>query len=114
MSTPNMGLPEMPQNSMQPSVPYNAAMQRIDALTQLVPLDKDLTTPPVTVAGDAGKTWIVGPAATGAWAGKDGQIAICTGATLWDFVPPKNGWKAFVIDEGADYRYNGTAWAIVP
>lgn len=114
MSTPNLNLPEMPQNSMQPSVPFNASMQILDALTQLVPLDKDLTAPPVTVAGDVGKTWIVGPAATGAWAGKAGQIAICTGATLWAFSVPKAGWRAYVQDEAKDYRYLAGLWTLIP
>lgn len=113
MSTPNLGLDEMPQNSFQPSVPFNADMQLIDALMYLAPLDKDLTTPPTTVAGDAGKTWIVGTAPTGAWAGHATHIALCTGAGLWRFFPPKAGWRAYVQDEAADYRYVGSAWVII-
>lgn len=114
MSTPNVNLDEMPQNSMQPSVPFNADMQLLDALLFLAPLDKDLTAPPTTVAGDAGKTWLVGGAATGAWSGKDGQVALCTGADLWRFFSPKVGWRAFVQDEAADYRYVAGAWSLIP
>lgn len=113
MSTPNLSMPSMPQNSMQPSVPFNDSMQLLDALVQLVPLDKDLTTPPTTVSGDAGKTWIVGAAATGAWAGKDGQIALCTGADLWRFIVPRAGWRAYLQDEDADYRFVSGAWALI-
>lgn len=114
MSTPNLNLPEMPANSFQPSVPYNESMQILDALVQLVPQDKDLAVPPTTVAGDAGKTWLVAASPTGAWAGQANNVAICTGAGLWAFVAPKAGWRAYVQDEGADYRFLAGAWALVP
>lgn len=113
MSTPNLVIPEMPQNSMQPSVPFNDAMQLLDALVQLVPLDKDLNAPPTTVSGDVGKTWLVGPAPTGDWAGHAGEVALCTAAGLWRFVTPRAGWRAFVQDEGEDYRYNGSTWVLI-
>lgn len=110
MSTPNLGLSTMPQSSKQPSIPFGEAMQLIDALLQPNVLDKDLTTPPTTVAGDIGKRWIVGAAATGAWSGKDGQIALCVGADLWFFIVPKAGFRFYVVDEAIDYRYSGSAW----
>lgn len=113
MATPNLNLPNMPQNTFQPSVDFNAAMQELDALVQLVPLDKDLSAPPATVAGDAGKTWIVGPAPTGAWAGKAGNIALCTGENLFVFYVPKVGWRAYVQDEDVDYRYKLAGWTLI-
>lgn len=112
MSTPNAGLPTMSANMLQPSVPYNAAMQIIDALMQLAIQDKDLTTPPSTVAGDAGKVWIVASGATSAWSGHDNELALCTGADLWLFIPPQPGWIGCVIDEGrALYAWSGSAWS---
>ncbi|MBT9158796.1 MAG: hypothetical protein DDT26_00043 [Dehalococcoidia bacterium] len=111
-TTPNLGLAQMPQNLTQPSVPYNDAMQVLDALAQLTPLDKDLNVPPVTVATDVGKTWLVASAPTGAWAGQSGRIALCVGAGLWRFIAPKRGWRAFVLDENAGYWYNGTVWVL--
>lgn len=113
MSTPNLNLPEMPANSFQPSVPFNESMQILDALVQLVPQDKDLTAPPATVAGDAGKTWLVAAAPTGAWAGHAQHIAICTGAGLWAFVVPKAGWCAYVQDEAKDYRFLAGVWVLI-
>lgn len=114
MSTPNMGIPEMPQNSMQPSVPFNDAMQLIDALMQLAPQDKDLAAPPVTISADVGKTWIIPASPTGAWAGRATQVALCTGVGLWRYFTPKAGWRAFVQDEAADYRFVSGAWVLVP
>lgn len=113
MTTPNLGLPEVPSNSLQPSVPINDALQVLDAITQLVVQDKDLSAPPVTVAEDAGKVWIVGAAATGAWAAHEAQLALCVGADLWRFIVPKPGWRGYVLDESADYRYTGTAWVLL-
>ena len=113
MSTPNLGLSTMPENSLQPAIPFNETLQIIDAILQGNVLDKDLTAPPTTVLADAGKRWIVGPAATGAWATKSGQIALCVGADLWYFIPPKTGFCVYVTDEARIYQYNGSAWAPV-
>lgn len=110
MTTPNLGLSEMPQGSKQPSIPFNEVMQIVDALLQPNVEDKDLTAPPTTLEADKGKRWIVGAAATGAWAGKDTQIALCVGADLWAFIVPKAGFRFYVLDEAVDYRFDGTAW----
>lgn len=112
MSTPNLGLLTAPNGSTNISAAYNDAMQVIDALLHLAVLDKDLTAPPVTVAGDAGKRWIVAAAPTGAWAGQAGNVALCTGATLWRFLVPKEGWEAWVVDEAVKYRYESGAWVV--
>lgn len=114
MTTPNLALDEVPSGSLQPSVPINADLQALDALVQLSVQDKDLTTPPTTVLADAGKRWIVGAAATGAWTGRDGQIALCTAADTWRFFVPGDGWRAVVLDEAGDptYQYGGGAWAL--
>lgn len=113
MATPNLALPQMPQNSFQPSVDFNAAMQQLDVLVQLVPLDKDLVAPPDTTAADAGKTWLVPAGATGAWAGHATHVALCTGANLWTFYVPKIGWKAYVQDEDKDYRFKAAGWILI-
>lgn len=116
MNTPNLGLELVPANSLQPSVPLNDVLQVIDALLQLAVQDKDVTAPPATVESDSGKRWIVGPAATGSWSGKSGQVALCTGAALWRYLEPRDGWEAVVLDEGplgTRYRYIGGAWSAV-
>ena len=113
MSTPNLGLETVPANSLQPSVPINDALQLLDALVQLAVEDKDLSAPPTTVAADAGKRWIVGASATGDWAGHDDEIALCTGENLWRFIVAGEGFRAWVIDEAADYRYTSGAWSII-
>ncbi len=70
--------------------------------------DRDLTTPPGSPA--AGDTYIPAATATGAWAGKEKQIAVWDGAT-WVFGVPREGWVASVDDEDVMIRYNGTVWS---
>lgn len=94
---------------------FNRNLRVIDALLQCRVIDKDLTAPPGSPAG--GDVYIVGAAATGAWSGQDGDLAIwMVGDDLtsaWTFVSPKAGWRVYLIDEALDYTFT-TAWAPVP
>lgn len=113
MPTPNLNLPTAAAGATDVSVAFNGAMQIIDALLPLVVQDKDLSAPPATVAGDVGKRWIIGAAPTGAWATHAGKIALCTAAGVWQVITPPPFIAAYVIDEAADYRYDGSAWALL-
>lgn len=112
MTTPNLDLETVPSNSLQPSVPINDSLQVLDALVRPggIVQDKDLTTPPTTVSGDIGKTWIIPSGATGVWSGLTGQIALCTAAVTWRYFVPVEGWRAYVLDEDQDYIYSGSVW----
>lgn len=70
--------------------------------------DRDLATPPTTPAN--GDTYIVAPAATGAWVGKSGQIALWDG-TAWVFYAPRVGWSAYVEDEEVRTTYKAGGWS---
>jgi hypothetical protein len=56
--------------------------------TTTVVISRTITTPP---AGSGSDTYIVAPGSTGAWAGKDNQIAIWDGVSAWDFYVQKEG-----------------------
>lgn len=112
-ATPNLGLELVPSNSLQPWVAVNDALQLIDALIQLNVLDKDLTAPPATVAGDVGKRWIVPAGATDAWAGHSTDIALCIGAGQWRFIDAREGFNAWVADEAKRYNFTAGAWVMV-
>lgn len=71
--------------------------------------DKDLAAPPGSPA--AGDMYIIATGATGAWAGKDGQIAFYDGSS-WVFQAPRIGWRAFVEDEEKTYILKAAGWAI--
>lgn len=70
--------------------------------------DRDLTAPPADPA--SGDTYIVGAAATGVWAGKDGQVAVWDGAA-WVFGVPRIGWSAYVEDEEVRSTYKAAGWS---
>lgn len=70
-------------------------------------LDKDLTAPP---GGESkGDRYIVGTSATGAWSGKDKNIATFDNPG-WTFVTPTEGMITWVEDENLFYHYDGSAW----
>ena len=110
MSTPRFGLTTVPTNTTNPSVPVNDALLVLDAMIDTATQSKTLTAPPATVAGDRGKVWIPAATATGAWAGKEKQLAICTGADAWQFVSPPTGKRVYNIADTTSYLYNGSAW----
>lgn len=85
----------------------DANLKLVDTLLQLQVKDKDLTAPPGSPAN--GDRYIVGASATGAWAGKDKQIAVYD-VNAWAFYPAKDGWMAWVTDEDKIYVYNASAW----
>ena len=113
MSTPNLKLETVPSNSLQPSIPINDALQLIDALLHLVIVDKDLSKPPTTTDADIGKRWIVAASPTDAWTGHEKEIALCTGTNQWRLIPPREGMRGWVSDEGKEYRYAGGDWKVI-
>lgn len=60
-------------------------------------------TPPVSPSN--GQVYLIGPSATGAWSGKDEQVALRI-AGAWHYLDvPQVGWKIFVKDEELYRRY---------
>jgi len=107
-TTPHLALPLIAAAQAQKHVTHNEALFAVDALLHCAVNDKDLAVPPASPA--EGDRYIVGGAATGAWAGKTGQVAARQDG-VWRFYPPQAGWIAFVVDELQLYHFNGTAWA---
>lgn len=114
MATPRFAFINIPSGQTDLSTAYNDLAQVVDAMLGLAIQDKDLSAPPVTVDGDKGKCWIVGPTPTGAWAGQVDKVALCTAANVWKFITAPNYYKAYVIDETAEYRLIGSTWTIIP
>lgn len=70
--------------------------------------DRDLTAPPGGPA--AGDSYIVGAAATGAWATHDGKVAVWSGSA-WVFGTPRIGWVAYLEDEEKLTAYKAGGWS---
>ncbi|ESR22805.1 DUF2793 domain-containing protein [Lutibaculum baratangense] len=107
--TPNLGLPEIAASQAQKHVTHNEALRILDAVVQLAVLDRDLAEPPA--APDDGDRYIVGPSATGAWAGHENEVAIVVDGA-WSFVQPRPGWAAFVVDEAQLLYWTGSQWTV--
>jgi hypothetical protein len=107
-NSPNLALPYIDQNQSQKHVTHNAAIRALDALVQLSVLSDSLTAPPGSPAD--GDRYIVASGATGAWAGKDLNVAAWQDGA-WIFYPPKAGWLAFVASRSEAHLWTGSAWA---
>lgn len=107
MTTPRASLPELSTSQEAKEVVHNEALRILEALTVGGVVTLSLSTPPGSPT--EGGVWVVGATATGAWAGKENQLAHYTNAA-WAFYAPADGWQIHVIDEDKQYFYNGTAW----
>ncbi len=109
-------IPYIAASQAQKHVTHNEAMTLLDTLVQLSVLDKDLTSPPGSPA--EGDCYIVaggGGTATGAWAGWEKRVARFIDGEWRSYLPGAGsgaGWLAWVMDEDAMYRFDGTAWAL--
>lgn len=118
MTTPN-GSPEWAASQASPEVTVNEAVRRTERGANLyLVIDRDLSAPPGSCAD--GATYIVGPTATGAWAGHENDIAISVGtnaANGWYFRDPEWGMLAYIRDESPAMHYwdaasSPAAWAV--
>jgi hypothetical protein len=84
-------------------------LQILDMLVSGAVETAPLDTPPSSPA--AGSCYIVGPAPSGAWSGKAGQIAGYS-AGGWRFVAPAAGMELFIKSSGLGATYRSGAWEI--
>lgn len=102
---------ELLQNAAANQTLANTTFARLNQLVQAGVVDKDLAVPPASPADES--LYIVGSSATGAWAGRDGQLAYwLVTAGAWQFITPKEGFFLHVNDEDVFYKFTGTAWEV--
>ena len=85
----------------------NEFAARTDALLHCA-IEGEAAAPPVTPVD--GTSWLVGPAATGAWSGQAGKIAAWQSGN-WLFFAPRDGMRLLNRASGQEIRYNG-GWKI--
>lgn len=108
-ATSNLNLPFIIAAQAQKHVTHNEALRALDAIVQLMVLDKDLSTPPGAPAD--GARYIVAASPSGAWLGQVGKIAAYQDGA-WAFYTPLEGWLAWVGDEDVLYVWTGSAWSV--
>ncbi len=89
-------LPLLSAGQAQKEITHNEAILAIDRLLQLAVVSRAANTPPETAV--PGDIHIVGPAPTGEWTGKAGQLASFEGAG-WTIMQPRTGCLAWIADE---------------
>jgi hypothetical protein len=105
--TPRFAMPLLDAAQAQKHVTVNEALMRADVLGAARVEDRHLTKPPaIPVDGHA---HIVGAAATGAWAGHEGELALFLNGG-WEFVAPWEGCAVWVAAERARVTRVGGAW----
>jgi hypothetical protein len=102
-----LSLPYLQPAQAQKHVTHNEALRQLDLLVQLAVASRQAAVPPADPA--AGLRLIVPAGATGAFAGRDGAIALWDDGE-WHFTTPLPGWRAEVLDEGCAVVFDGTAW----
>ena len=106
----NLTLPYIMPSQAQKHVTHNEAIRMLDALVQLAIIARDIAAPPAEPA--EGDRHIVAAGASGAWAGKAGQVAAWQDGG-WAFLSPRAGWLAWVATEGLLVVFDGAQWAPV-
>ena len=108
--TVHLTLPFILPAQAQKHVTHNAGLLKLDALLHLAVKDRDLATPPATPA--EGDRHIVAASPTDDWSGHAGEVAAFEDGA-WSFHAPREGWRAFVEDEGRLLVYRSGDWADV-
>lgn len=106
-ATPRFSLPLLALAQAQKEVTHNEALTLIDALIHAAVADGPIDTPPASPG--EGQCWLVGAAASGAWAGAAGAVALWT-AGGWRFAAPRAGMRVVRLTDGAWLRFDGSAW----
>lgn len=105
--TPNLSLPVMMPAQAQKHVTHNEALERLDAIVQLVLESVTISQAPSDPV--EGQSWGVGAAASGVWSGQAGQIASWRGGG-WFFVSAQEGWLAWCKDDATLKVRMGGGW----
>lgn len=103
-ATMRHGLPLLATGQAQKDVTHNEALLAIDRQLHLAVVSRGLGSPPT--APVAGESYIVGPGASGAWAGQGDMVASFDGGG-WLFSRPVRGSLAWIVDEGVFAVYDG-------
>ena len=101
-------LPLLSAGQAQKEITHNEALLAIDRLLQLGVVSRRCSAPPENAA--SGEIHIVGAAASGAWAGNEGQLASFDGSG-WTFVAPRPGCLAWIDDEQEFAVMTASGWS---
>lgn len=105
--TNQFNLPLLQASQAQKHVTVNEAIARLDAMAQLRLESLVETLPPLDPVD--GVCFWVPPLSQGEWTGQDNTIAIFSNGG-WVFLNAKEGWNAWVVDQGSEVRFLNGTW----
>lgn len=108
--TTRLELPYILPSQAQKHVTHNEALQRLDAITQLV-IHGEAGQPPETP--DEGNCFLISASAIGDWAGKRGKLAFRQDAG-WIYITPREGWQAWFMDDARLKALQNGTWQALP
>jgi hypothetical protein len=106
-STPRFAMPFILPGQAQKELFHNEALARIDLALHPAVEEPPLADPPIDP--QEGRCWIVAPAATGDWTGRDSSLAMWTEGG-WRFVAPAPGMAAWNKAAGVPLLWDGFQW----
>jgi hypothetical protein len=106
-TSPRFALPFIVPGQAQKELFHNEALLRLDLALHAAVETGPLDDPPA--APEEGQCWIIGAAATGAWAGPAGRLAMWSEGG-WRFVAPAAGMCVWDKAEAVPRRWSGSAW----
>ncbi len=105
--SPNLGLPFIEAAQAQKHVTHNEALAMLDAFVQTTVLAMSATAPPAPPV--EGARVVVGAGAAGAFAGREGRLAMYD-AGAWRFFAPRAGWLVWSTADRCAFVHDGAAW----
>lgn len=106
-ATPRLSLPFLSVGQAQKEFTHNEALQTLDALVAGAVEGPSTASPPA--APVPGSSYLVGEAATDAWAGKSQCVATWTDGG-WRFIAPVEGMRVFERTSGGFAVFRSGEW----
>ncbi|MEM6666533.1 MAG: DUF2793 domain-containing protein [Pseudomonadota bacterium] len=107
-TTHRLSLPLLEAAQAQKHITHNEALLDLETFVAPNLASRAILTPPVSPAN--GALYLIDGTGAGAWAAKDGQIAVWRDGA-WVYQNPVAGIVAHVADEGTHIAYDGTTWS---
>ena len=107
--TPRLALPYLTPGQAQKEVFHNEALQILDTVVAAAIEEPPRVSPPTSPA--AGACYLVAPAATDEWAGRDNSLAAYSSGG-WRFIMPRDGMIAYVRSSSTWAAYRSGAWEL--
>ncbi len=108
--TSRLELPYILPSQAQKHVTHNEALQRLDAITQLV-IHSEMAAPPQTV--EDGDCFLIAANPTGDWAQKARHLAFRQD-DAWIYISPRDGWRACFAETGRIKVLRDGEWRDAP